>query len=509
MTEAELFGALNNKNLTTVETLGLVNVICSDKTGTLTHNCMTLVHAGFLDAAISADKLKAHFDSRQHVAVQRLYDMAVLRNGSMFDSESLHLLIAGRRVNGDATDTAILRFAEHLRPVSQTQGEYRKLFEILFNSKNNSSAPVLLVEGAPDVLLPRCLSIQNAEGSIRPLDKASLERLLVLQRQWLGEGQRVLMLYRRDFLGANPFSRCEDDQAELESVVATHNADLCVVGLVGIVDPPRKEIPSVANTCRRADIRVFMVTGDFALTTAAIARQCHIVTNDGVDSVEDIRAKALMYAPGALADARYEKPEIKESSKGRAGWAAGGSEVAKEAADMVLLDNNFASIVVAIENGHLVFENLKKVLLYLLPAGSFFEFVPMLLNMSLGVPLPLSVIFMIIICMLTDVWASISLMYESPESDIMLRAPRNPKKEHLVDAKFFFQAYSFIGIAEALFAHIIFFVYMYWHGGFTPGQLLLAYDKWALGGFGGKDQATLNTLLSIGRSVFLLSLVIL
>ncbi|KAJ2638411.1 hypothetical protein GGF44_002801, partial [Coemansia sp. RSA 1694] len=577
------------KNLTTVETLGSVNVICSDKTGTLTQNRMTVVHAGFLDATVSTDELKAGFDSGRSMAVQRLYDTAALCNGSTFDSESLHLPIADRRVNGDATDTAILRFAEHLRPVGQAQREHRKLFEVPFNSKNKwmlslqqradgGGAPVLLVKGAPDVLLPRCSSIQDAEGSILPLDKACLERLLTLQRRWSGEGQRVLMLCRREFLGANPFSGHEDDPAELESVVAAHNSDLCIVGLVGIVDPPRKEIPSVVDICRRAGIRVFMVTGDFALTAAAIARQCHIVTNDSTDSIEDIRAKALAHAPGALADASREKPELWSSEEGvtslvlsgselaglqaehwdiicgyteivfarttpeqklqivqelraRENYVAvtgdgvndspalkaahigvamgGGSEVAKEAADMVLLDNNFASIVVAIENGRLVFENLKKVLLYLLPAGSFSEFVPMLLNMSLGVPLPLSVIFMIIICMLTDVWASISLMYESPESDIMLRAPRNPKKEHLVDLKFFTQAYGFIGIVEALFAHIIFFVYMYWHGGFTPGQLFLAFDKWTQGGFGGKDQDTLNALLSTGQSVYFLSLVIL
>ncbi|KAI8318359.1 calcium ATPase [Martensiomyces pterosporus] len=111
--------------------------------------------------------------------------------------------------------------------------------------------------------------------------------------------------------------------------------------------------------------------------------------------------------------------------------------------------------------------------------------------------------------MLTDVWASISLMYESPESDIMFRAPRNPKKEHLVNLKFFGQAYGFIGILESLFAHIIFFVYMYWYGGFTPKDLFLAFDKWTLGGFGGKDQDTLNNLLNTGESIFFLSLVIL
>ncbi|KAJ2078644.1 hypothetical protein GGI16_007898, partial [Coemansia sp. S142-1] len=532
------------KNLTTVETLGSVNVICSDKTGTLTQNLMTVVHAGFLDMSLTTDELKTRYSSGQSAAVQRLYDTAALCNGSTFDSQTMSLPIADRRVNGDATDTAILRFAEHLRPVSQAQSEYRKLFEIPFNSKNKwmlslqervegGSAPVLLIKGAPDVLLPRCSFIQDSKGDVHVLDKNSLEQLMALQRRWSGEGQRVLMLCRREFHGSNPFAGREDDPAELEVIVAAHNTDLCIVGLVGIVDPPRKEIPSVVDICRRAGIRVFMVTGDFALTAAAIARQCHIITNDGVDSIVDIRAKALEHAPGALADTRGEKPVLNEcasqvqSSDGvtslvlsgselvglqaehwniicgyseivfarttpeqkllivqelraRENYVAvtgdgvndspalkaahigvamgGGSEVAKEAADMVLLDNNFSSIVVAIENGRLVFENLKKVLLYLLPAGSFAEFVPMLLNMSLGVPLPLSVIFMIIICMLTDVWASISLMYESPESDIMLRAPRNPKKEHLVNLKFFGQAYGFIGLMEALFAHIIFFV---------------------------------------------------
>ncbi|KAI8317989.1 calcium ATPase, partial [Martensiomyces pterosporus] len=221
--------------------------------------------------------------------------------------------------------------------------------------------------------------------------------------------------------------------------------------------------------------------------------------------VQELRSRDNYVA--VTGDGVNDSPALKAAHIGVA--MGGGSEVAKEAADMVLLDNNFSSILVAIENGRLVFENLKKVVLYLMPAGSFSEFVPMFLNMVLGVPLPLSVIFMIVICMLTDVWASISLMYESPESDIMFRAPRNPKKEHLVNLKFFGQAYGFIGILESLFAHIIFFVYMYWYGGFTPKDLFLAFDKWTLGGFGGKDQDTLNNLLNTGESIFFLSLVIL
>ncbi|KAJ2397050.1 hypothetical protein GGI05_000835, partial [Coemansia sp. RSA 2603] len=590
------------KNLTTVETLGSVNVICSDKTGTLTQNRMSVVNAGFIDFSISPSDAKLRFDSTTDVAMQRLYQTASLCNSATFDPSTLNLPTDERVVNGDATDSAILRFAENLRPVSTINQNYRKLYEIPFNSKNkwmlslrqgvaaeSHSSLLLLVKGAPDVLLPQCTSIQDVDGQIHQLDKATIDRLQTLQRQWASCGQRVLMLCRREFTD-NPFADISDRPADMERAVAQYNGELTVVGLVGIEDPPRKEIPHVVDTCRQAGIRVFMVTGDFALTAAAIARQCHIITNDRVDTIEDIRAQALSQAPGAMVDmpssvlahTTAEKitlavtssvsndgirslvlsgselvglqnehwdiicgyseivfarttPEQKllivQQLRSRENYVAvtgdgvndspalkaahigvamgAGSEVAKEAADMVLLDNNFASILVAIENGRLVFENLKKVILYLLPAGSFSEFVPMFLNMVLGVPLPLSVIFMIIICMLTDVWASISLMYESAESDIMFRMPRNPKKEHLVNLRFFGQAYGFIGLLESLFAHIIFFVFMYWHGGFTPGQLFLAFDKWTLGNFHGKDSAELNSLLSTGQSIYFLSLVIL
>ncbi|KAJ1946349.1 hypothetical protein FBU59_002049, partial [Linderina macrospora] len=313
------------KNLTTVETLGSVNVICSDKTGTLTQNQMTVVHAGFIDTDVSTDDLKTRFDTGKDVAVQRLYDTAALCNGSSFDPATMDKPIADRRVNGDATDSSILRFAEHLQPVAKAQGKYSKLFEIPFNSKNKwmlslrqlvgtPSNPVLLVKGAPDVLLQRCSSIQSANGDVLPLDKDNLERLQALQRKWSSEGQRVLMLCRREFQGTNPFAGIEDDQAKLDEVVAAVNTDLTIVGLVGIVDPPRKEIPHVVDTCRRAGIRVFMVTGDFALTAAAIARQCKIITNDRVDSIDDIRAKALQHAPGALADAGVEKKAMSVSS---------------------------------------------------------------------------------------------------------------------------------------------------------------------------------------------------
>ncbi|KAI8320266.1 calcium ATPase [Martensiomyces pterosporus] len=377
-----------------------------------------------------------------------------------------------------------------------------------------SGAPVLLIKGAPDVLVQRCSFIQDALGNVLPLDKDNLDRLQALQRKWSGEGQRVLMLCRREFHSTNPFSGIEDDPAKLDEVVAASNADLCIVGLIGIVDPPRQEIPHVVDTCRRAGVRVFMVTGDFALTAAAIARQCHIITNDRVESIEDAshhsggdsEIRSVVLSGSELVGLQPEHWDI-ICSYSEVVFARTTPEQKLLIVQELRSRDNYVAVT-GDGNGRLVFENLKKVLVYLLPAGSFSEFVPMFLNMVLGIPLPLSVILMIVICMLTDVWASISLMYESPESDIMFRPPRNPKKDHLVDLNFFIHAYGFIGVLEALFAHIIFFIYMSWYGGFAPKDLFLAFDKWTLGGFGGKDQDTLNNLLNTGECIYFLALVI-
>ncbi|KAJ1878321.1 hypothetical protein LPJ66_011910, partial [Kickxella alabastrina] len=321
------------KNLTTVETLGSVNVICSDKTGTLTCNRMSVVNAGFLDAVFTPDALRQQrVGGKGFTAAQRLYETAALCNSASFDPATIGLPIDERSIIGDATDSSILRFAENICPVNQLCGEYCKLFEVPFNSKNkwmlslqqkvvasNSVSlpqppPLLLVKGAPDVLLPRCSTVQDASGQIHPLNTENIERLKGLQHQWSGLGQRVLMLCRREFLDTNPFAGLEDDQAELERVVFIHNCNLCVVGLVSIEDPPRKEIPHVVDTCRRAGIRVFMVTGDFALTATAIARQCHIITNDRVDTIEDVHAGLLKCAQNTFVSAANNMLQLDEDS---------------------------------------------------------------------------------------------------------------------------------------------------------------------------------------------------
>jgi sodium/potassium-transporting ATPase subunit alpha len=416
------------KTLMTVETLGSVSVLCSDKTGTLTSNLMTVTNAAVLDDEMTsleaADRLLRGKDDGR---VAQLAAIAALCNGAQFEVSDKET-----RVNGDATDAAILRFADALRPVDESNADWAEVYKAAFSSKTkfmlrllrattHRPAPIspsdpwsadslmLTVKGAPDVLLKRCAYIATSAG-IEDLTPANLARLTV-------------------------------------------------VGLVGLVDPPRDDIPETVRTLRGAGIRFFMVTGDFATTAVAIAEQCGIVTSaahihslanldrnadpaavapydpDDADAatralvlsgpelmeMNDAQwAQACAYAEivfarttpdqklrivrefqaracivGMTGDGVNDAPSLKAANVGIA--MGSGSDVAIEAADLVLLDS-FSSMVTAVTYGRLVFDNLKKTILYLLPAGSFSELMPILLNVLIGVPQMLSSIQMIIIC---------------------------------------------------------------------------------------------------------------
>ncbi|KFZ18284.1 hypothetical protein V501_01300, partial [Pseudogymnoascus sp. VKM F-4519 (FW-2642)] len=526
------------KGLATVETLGCVNVLCSDKTGTLTENKMVVSSTSFVDKQYSVeDTLDIMARPGAPEIFSEFYKAALLCNDSVFDPASMDLPVGQREIHGNATDAAVFRFAETAKSGDVLRDSNPRAFQIPFNSKNKwmltmhssnngdqntdvkNPEYVVYVKGAPDVLLPNCSTYFSAEtNKVQPLDEKSKELFSALQDRLARKAERVIILCRRlytpnEVLGSNYFG---------DEIVRECIQDLTIIGVFGIMDPPRAETANTVECCRRAGIRFFMVTGDFGTTAVAIARQVGIITGDTEPHLyEDIvkvrnskitrdlvkiddqpkkrfwKRKAnvgnlpLDAFQGSLVldgtglskltaedwdivcsyreivfarttpeqklrivnelkdrenvvavtgDGVNDAPALRAAHVGIA--VVSGSDVAIEAADLVLLDK-FDSIVDAIRLGRVVFQNLQKMISYLLPAGSWSEIWPVLLNVFVGVPLPLSSFLMIIICVFTDVFSSMALIMEQEEFDLLSLPPRNHKRDHLINFKIYAQSYLF------------------------------------------------------------------
>jgi sodium/potassium-transporting ATPase subunit alpha len=291
------------KGLATVETLGCVNVICSDKTGTLTENKMSVTSVGFLDELKPVDELAPQLASdRCPETLQELHRAAILCNDAMFDPTTTHLPVKERAIQGNATDGAVLRFAEDAKLGRTLQDKFPRIFSIPFNSKNKwmlsmhdeevqmekEERPeyLAIVKGAPDVLLSKCTSwLSFHDHKLHPLDDEARRLLSDAQKKLSRNAERVIMFCQRRYkpvasVGSNAFP----------DEVAQHALqDLTIIGILGILDPPRPESADTVAACRRAGIRFFMVTGDFGLTGAAIARRIGIFSGEGEpDTLKDV-----------------------------------------------------------------------------------------------------------------------------------------------------------------------------------------------------------------------------
>ncbi|OAR00160.1 hypothetical protein LLEC1_01994 [Akanthomyces lecanii] len=543
------------KSLKTVETLGSVSVICSDKTGTLTQGKMSLTDCAIGSSNISVEELQMKLgssekksDSSHQSAFGQLGALAALCNAAELDASQTDLPLAQRNVFGDATDTAILRFSESISDgnVGYFRACWQKVFELAFNSKNKfmirtftcsrkevlahtmhpssisqfgNSDILLTIKGAPDVLIGRCSEYLTPDGNVASLDQNALATFEHLKQVYSSQGKRCLLLARK-IIPSNSVKNAVEDGAYEAEMLELAKSTLTLVGLVAIVDPLRPEIRDVVSTLRGAGIRIAMVTGDFSLTALAIARDAGIVTCVHVDSTSHLERNldptpdstnseekgsgsgsrgALVISGSELTllndhqwktltqyeeivfarttpeqklrivrefqkdnvvamtgDGVNDAPSLKAADVGIA--LGSGSDIAMEAADMILLDS-FSSIVTAVQYGRVVFDNLKKVIAYLLPAGSFSEFWPVITNVAFGLPQILSSFLMIIICCFTDCVAATVLSYEKPEADVLHRRPRNVKKDRLVDWQLIFQAYGIIGMTETLAS----FAMSYWY----------------------------------------------
>ncbi|XP_004873108.1 sodium/potassium-transporting ATPase subunit alpha-3 isoform X2 [Heterocephalus glaber] len=540
------------KNLEAVETLGSTSTICSDKTGTLTQNRMTVAHMWFdnqiHEADTTEDQSGTSFDKSSHTWVA-LSHIAGLCNRAVFKGGQDNIPVLKRDVAGDASESALLKCIElSSGSVKLMRERNKKVAEIPFNSTNkyqlsihetedpNDNRYLLVMKGAPERILDRCSTIL-LQGKEQPLDEEMKEAFQNAYLELGGLGERVLG-FCHYYLPEEQFPKgfafdCDD--------VNFTTDNLCFVGLMSMIDPPRAAVPDAVGKCRSAGIKVIMVTGDHPITAKAIAKGVGIIS-EGNETVEDIAARLnipvsqvnprdakacvihgtdlkdftteqideilqnhteIVFArtspqqkliivegcqrQGAIVavtgDGVNDSPALKKADIGVAMGIAG-SDVSKQAADMILLDDNFASIVTGVEEGRLIFDNLKKSIAYTL-TSNIPEITPFLLFIMANIPLPLGTITILCIDLGTDMVPAISLAYEAAESDIMKRQPRNPRTDKLVNERLISMAYGQIGMIQALGGFFSYFVILA-ENGFLPGNLVGIRLNW--------DDRTVNDL---------------
>jgi sodium/potassium-transporting ATPase subunit alpha len=561
------------KNLPTVETLGSVDIIASDKTGTLTQNKMSVMHVFVSTRVLEFSQFRETYDSDDK-AFKEFVNICALCNRAIFDPSTLNLPVLQRKVIGDASDTGILLFAERFVNVQQLRDQHRELCLIPFNSKNKwmlnilaskksgNNTATLFKKGAAEIILSQCSTILLQDGSEVALTEDIRKEVAATQEKFASEGQRVLGCARQVLDPKQyPSDTYKFDAEEINFPLEGH----CFVGLIALIDPPREDVPAAIEKCQRAGIRVMMVTGDHNLTAAAIARMVGIIkhppeetidiqdsntiTHDMVDTPEKIKSRAITvrgpviptltkeawdrilmhheicwarttpdhklkivkecqarkHVVAVTGDGVNDAPALKQANVGVC--MGSGSEVAREAAAIVLIDSKFSSIVAGIENGRVAFENLKKVIIYLLPAGSFSEIIPLIVAVFFGIPQPLSSFLMIVICVCTDIAPSLSLINEKAEADLMERKPRSVTREKLVNPQLLLHAYFFTGIYETVAAMVMYFYYMGVYAGIPGTSLLFAFNQFNDGYYGLSGSELLNHLYT-AQSIYFVTLVI-
>jgi len=560
------------KNLEGVETLGSTTCICSDKTGTLTQNIMTVANLVFdcaeWDTACSLYP-EASYDAKNET-FQALARCATLCNNAQWVEDSRFERIPGTnkpdkarpcdfeetivmgdkslmtqvvwKPNGDASEAAMIKFVQRgteRDSIADQRDKAPKLTEIPFNSRNKyqlsvhnaGGKPLLCMKGAPERITVRCTKVM-INGKVEDMTAERRAAIEKCQNNLSKQGRRVLGFCELELDSARfgpdfkyntdnpnfPLGASNEDKDGIANDEGAPPADnvtcegLVFLGMMALIDPPRPQVPPAVGLCKTAGIKVIMVTGDHPVTAKAIAYKVGILWGDTCDEVEewneqqgktkgeagwrnpkDQRWAPAIVVPGwtisvdtpiaqwdailnhvqcvfartspqqkliivencqrkghivaVTGDGVNDSPALKKADIGVA-MGIMGSEVSKDAADMILLDDNFASIVSGIAEGRLIFDNLKKAIAYTL-SSNIPEIGPFLVFIVVQTPLPLTTVLILCIDLGTDMVPAISMAWEGPESDIMERAPRNAAVDRLVTRKLLCFAYLQIGIIQA------------------------------------------------------------
>jgi len=492
------------KKLSAVETLGCTTVICTDKTGTLTQNEMTVreLWVGGVQLSVTGTGYDPQGKIVQSDGEYSKDDLTQLLRGAALCNNSRLLPPNGESprwsILGDPTEAALKVVARKSGMDLETEERLlTRLREIPFDSRRkrmstvnalsgSKSEMIVFTKGAPREVLDLCARIQ-LNGNASSLDSNWRAQVITANDEYARNGLRILAVAYKvvSFPASTP----------LTSEVIER--DLTFLGLIAMMDPPRPEVSTAVEKCHHAGIRVVMITGDYGLTAESIARkigilhseQPRIVTGVELDTMDDTALKealkdevlfarvapehklrivstlqALGHVVAVTGDGVNDAPALKKADIGVA-MGIVGTDVAKEAADMILTDDNFASIVNAVEEGRAVYDNIKKFTTYIFTSNTP-EAVPFILFAlsAARIPLALNVMHVLSIDLGTDMVPALALGAEPPEPGVMDRPPRN-LNEHVVTRSLLLRAYVWLGMAQSL-ATMAAFYFMYWTNGY-------------------------------------------
>ncbi|MDR3687295.1 MAG: cation-transporting P-type ATPase [Coriobacteriia bacterium] len=500
------------KKLSSVETLGSTTVICTDKTGTLTANQMTVREVWLPGTTVEVDGVgyapEGSFTTDGAAVTgeskQRLDDClaaAVLCNNARLrapeEEGGLWTIL------GDPTEAAMLVAAAKAGfDIEELEETHPRRFEHPFDSTRKrmtvvcdvGNKLVAYVKGAPKETIGLCTQVRDASG-IRPITGADVAAALEANDRLASQALRVIAVAERPVQSG-------EDGAEMSVM----EQGLTLLGLEAMQDPPRPEVTAAVAECHTAGIRVIMITGDYGLTAEAIARKigiitspdARIVTGADLETMDDDALKQALSGQVCFArvvpehkmriaqtlqsmnevvamtgDGVNDAPALKAADIGIAMGKAG-TDVAREAADMILTDDNFASIVNAVEEGRAIFDNIRRFLTYF-QTSNVAEMVPFLAMVFLRIPLPLTLLQILTIDLATDQVPALALGLENPEPGVMERPPKRPG-EPILTWGMVIKAYLFLGpLAAAVGMFGFFYAYMLygWHFGDWAGMAAL------------------------------------
>ncbi len=460
------------RKLQAVEGLGSVSVICSDKTGTLTQNKMTVEYYYVDGKEIAADEICIDNENERHL----LYESILCNDASI--KEGQHI--------GDPTETALVGLGRHLGvSANDVRKQYPRFSEIPFDSDRKlmttlhqyEEGYLAVTKGAVDVLIKRLARIKEG-GSERDISKEDITRIEEQNLSFSQNGLRVLAFAYKKMTGP----------------MTIEEVDLTFLGLVAMMDPPREESERAVLQCIRAGIKPVMITGDHKVTAAAIAKRIGILNDESeacegavIENMTDeelrnfvenisvyarvspehkIRIVKAWQEKGNMVamtgDGVNDAPALKQADIGVA-MGITGSEISKDAAAMVLTDDNFATIIKAVENGRNVYKNIKSSIQFLL-AGNFGAILAVLYAASAGLPVPFAPEHLLFINLLTDSLPAIALGLEPHSANVMKEKPR-PSDESILNKKYLFSI-GIEGLVIGTVTMAAFFI------GYTGGNLM-------------------------------------